>query len=125
MRRRAGPAGPDPLTIRPAAVTRVVALDPSRTRTNFVIFRVAAANPASPAAKLTPRELRARFLGALRERGVLFVEYPHDQVRAVTHYGIEETHIDRAIVACRDALAECGAAPARPVPTPARKRDHD
>jgi threonine aldolase len=94
----------------------IVGLDPSRARTNFVIFRVAAADPAAPAARLALRELRARFLGALRERGVLFVEYPHDQVRAVTHYGIEETHIERVVVACRDALAACGAAPARSVP---------
>jgi len=101
-----------------AGMPGIVALDPSRARTNFVIFRVAADDPAGPAAKLPVRELRARFLGALRERGVLFVEYPHDQVRAVTHYGIEAAHIDRAIVACRDALAECGAAPARPVPIP-------
>ncbi len=95
-----------------AVMPGVVGLDPSRARTNFVLFRVAAADPAGPAAKLTPRELRARFLGSLRERGVLFVEYPHDQVRAVTHYGIEQAHIDRVIVACRDALAACGAAPA-------------
>jgi len=99
-----------------AGMPGIAGLDPTRARTNFVMFRVAAADPAGPAAKLPPRELRARFLGALREQGVLLVEYPHDRVRAVTHYGIEEVHIDRVIVACRDALAECGAAPARPVP---------
>jgi threonine aldolase len=99
-----------------AGMPGIAGLDPTRARTNFVIFHVVAAEPASPAATLPPRELRGRFLAALRERGVLFVEYPHDQVRAVTHYGIEEAHIDHVIVACGDALAACGAAPVRPIP---------
>jgi threonine aldolase len=98
-----------------AGMPGISGLDPARARTNFVVFRVTASDPASPAAALPPRELRARFLAALRERGVLFVEYPHDQVRAVTHHGIEAVHVDRVIVACRDALAACGAAAARPV----------
>ena len=95
-----------------ADMSGISGLDPDRARTNFVIFRVTAADRASPAAALPPRELRGRFLGALRERGVLLVEYPHDQVRAVTHYGIEGAHIDQVLAACRRALAECGAGPA-------------
>ena len=45
--------------------------DPDRVATNFVLFRVTRS--------------RAAFLAALRARNVLMVEYPHGQVRAVTH----------------------------------------
>jgi threonine aldolase len=67
-------------------------LDPSRARTNFVVFRVAAD--------------RAAFLDALRARGVLMVEYPHGQVRAVTHFGIAADDVDAAVRASREALEE-------------------
>jgi threonine aldolase len=67
-------------------------LDPGRAVTNFVIFRVA-------------RD-RAAFLGAMEARGVLMTTYPHDTVRAVTHYGVERADIDATIAAVRDALAE-------------------
>ena len=50
-------------------------LDPGRVRTDFVLFKV--------------ERDRAAFLAALRARGVLMVEYPHGQVRAVTHYGVD------------------------------------
>ena len=75
-------------------------LDPGRVRTNFVIFRV-------------ERE-RAAFLDAVRRRGVLLVEYPHDQVRAVTHHGIERADLETAIGAIRAALDETAA----PAPSP-------
>jgi threonine aldolase len=67
-------------------------LDPARVTTNFVVFRVS-------------RD-RAAFIDALERRGVLVVAYPHDQVRAVTHYGVERADIDTAIAAVRDALVE-------------------
>jgi threonine aldolase len=67
-------------------------LDPSRVVTNFVLFRV-------------QRE-RSAFIDALGRRGVLVVAFPHDQVRAVTHHGIERDDIEVAITAVRDALAE-------------------
>jgi hypothetical protein len=60
--------------------------------TDFVIFRVA-------------RD-RAAFLGALEARGVLMATYPHDTVRAVTHYGVERAEVDATITAVREALAE-------------------
>jgi hypothetical protein len=34
------------------------------------------------------------------------VEYPHGQVRAVTHYGVTASDIETVIAATRDALAE-------------------
>ena len=81
-------------------------LDPGRVRTNFVLFKV-------------ERE-RAAFLAALRARGVEMVEYPHGQVRAVTHYGVTAADIDTTIAATQAALAETKAtspalAPSEPV----------
>ena len=69
-------------------------LDPDRVRTNFVLFKV--------------ERDRAAFLAALRARGVVMVEYPHGQVRAVTHYGVTAADIETTIDATRAALAETG-----------------
>jgi threonine aldolase len=66
--------------------------DPERVVTNFVIFKV-------------DRD-RVEFLAALRARKVLMVEYPHGQVRAVTHHDVSMADIDTVIQATRDALAE-------------------
>ena len=67
-------------------------LDPERVATNFVVFKV--------------QRDRAAFIDALARRGVLAVGYPHGQVRAVTHYGVERADIETAISAFRDALAD-------------------
>jgi threonine aldolase len=67
-------------------------LDPGRVQTNFVVFRV--------------RRDRARFLNGLRGRGILMVEYPHDTIRAVTHYGVDATDIERVLAACAAVLRE-------------------
>ncbi len=67
-------------------------LDPNRVRTNFVVFRVA-------------RD-RAAFLDGLRARNVLMVEYPHDQVRAVTHHGIAPDDIETTLAAVAAVLRE-------------------
>ena len=40
------------------------------------------------------------------------VEYPHGQVRAVTHYGIGRAEVETTIAATRDALAETAPASA-------------
>jgi threonine aldolase len=77
-------------------------LDPTRVRTNFVMFKVA-------------RD-RAEFLAALRARNVLMVEYPHGQVRAVTHYGVTADDIETTIAATRAALAETDPRPVAPDP---------
>ena len=58
-----------------------------------------------------PVELRTRFLAALADDGVLMIDYPHDQVRAVTHYGVEAHDVDATIAVVRRALATIGAAP--------------
>jgi threonine aldolase len=67
-------------------------LDPSRVRTNFVLFSV----EHDPGA----------FVDALRVRGVVVDEYPRTQIRVVTHHGIGAPEIDRTIVAVREALRE-------------------
>jgi threonine aldolase len=80
-------------------------LDPDRVRTDFVLFKVA-------------RD-RAAFLDALRARGVQMVEYPHGQVRAVTHYGVDAADIETTIAATRAALAETGPRSVSPDPVAA------
>ena len=77
-------------------------LDPERVRTNFVVFRV--------------ERDRAAFLEALRARGVVMVEYPHGQVRAVTHHGVTATDIETTIAATRAALVETSPRPIRSDP---------
>jgi len=85
----------------------IVNLDPSRVRTDFVFFNI------------ERPELRMRFLAALRDEGVLMIDYPGSQrVRAVTHYGIDAADIDVAIDAVRRALTTVGLAPAAPVAMP-------
>jgi threonine aldolase len=78
-------------------------LDPGRVRTNFVLFKV--------------ERDRAAFLAALRARGVEMVEYPHGQVRAVTHYGVTAADIDATIAATQAALAETKATYLAPAPS--------
>ncbi len=65
-------------------------LDPERVRTNFILFRV--------------ERDRGEFLEALRAGNVLMVEYPHGQVRAVTHHGITASDIEVTISAVGSAL---------------------
>ncbi len=77
-------------------------LDPGRAVTNFVIFRV--------------RRNRAEFLDALRGRGILMIEYSHDTIRAVTHYGVDATDIERVLAACAAALRETSPAATGAVP---------
>jgi threonine aldolase len=82
-----------------AAMDGVIDLDPRRVRTNFVLFRLARA------------DRRLQFVEALRSEGVLMLDYSHGYIRAVTHYGIEEADIDRALAGARRAMAEAGLAP--------------
>jgi threonine aldolase len=77
-------------------------LDPGRVRTNFVVFKV--------------QRDRAAFLEALKARDVAMVEYPHGQVRAVTHHGVTAADIETTIAATRAALAETNQRPVMPGP---------
>ena len=73
-------------------------LDPGRVATNFVLFRV-------------DRDRQA-FLDGLAAAGVLMIGFPHGQVRAVTHYGIDATDVDRAIAAVAAVVRDTSRAPA-------------
>ncbi len=65
-----------------ASVPGVSHLDPTRVRTDFVIFRVPD---------------RTAFLDAIAREGVLMVPWGNHDVRAVTHYGIGRTDVQRVI----------------------------
>jgi threonine aldolase len=67
-------------------------LDPGRVFTNFVLFRV-------------DRDRQA-FLDGLLARGIQMISFPHGQVRAVTHYGVNAADMDRAIAAVAAVLRE-------------------
>ena len=84
-----------------ADLSGIVGLEPARVRTNFVFF------------ELSRRDLRMKFLDALKDEGVWMIDYPGgDRIRAVTHYGIDQSDIDTAITGVRRALHTVGMAPA-------------
>lgn len=85
-------------------------LDPARVTTNFILFGVM--HPGQGRMDRPDRDLRSRFIAACEAEGLLLIAYPNGLVRAVTHYGIEAEHVDRAIAVIRNALAAVGAAPA-------------
>jgi threonine aldolase len=72
-------------------------LDPARVRTDFVMFRVTD---------------RAAFLDGMAREGVLMVPYPHGFIRAVTHHGIDEQHVERTVAAASRVLGAAVTAPA-------------
>jgi threonine aldolase len=76
-------------------------MDPARVNTNFVVFKV--------------ERDREAFIEAVAARGVLVVAYPHGQIRAVTHHGVEKPDIELAIAAIRAGLAETARQPAASV----------
>jgi threonine aldolase len=67
-------------------------LDPARVTTNFVLFGV--------------ERDRGQFLEALAARDVWMVGYPHNQIRAVPHYGVKPADIETTIAAVQGALRD-------------------
>lgn len=65
-----------------ASLPGIGGLDPARVTTDFVIFGIA--DPP-------------RFLDALAREGVLMIPWGPQEVRAVTHFGIERGDIDRVV----------------------------
>ena len=97
-----------------ASMPGITRLDPSRVRTNFVLFGVdAAAWPDDTEGRAWVVRRRAEFLDALSARGVKMIEYPKGLIRAIPHYGVEAADIETAIGAARGALADIGLAPAK------------
>ena len=96
-----------------AAMPGVTRLDPARVRTNFVLFGlVDDAWPDDEASRRRILDTRARFLDAIKARGVLMIEYPAGLIRAIPHYGVERRDVEAVIDATRTALADAGIAPA-------------
>jgi threonine aldolase len=85
-----------------ASMPGIEGLDPARVRTNFVLFRV------RPSGRLTGPDTRSAFLAELAARGILMLPYAHGQVRAVTHYGVERTDIERTLEVVQSSLAALG-----------------
>jgi threonine aldolase len=69
-------------------------LDPARVVTNFVLFRVVGD--------------RQSIADACAARGLLLDLFPHDQLRAATHYGIGRAEVDQAAAIIAAVLAEAG-----------------
>ncbi len=78
-----------------------IEIDADRVVTNILIFRVR----NSRQEPLTEAETES-FLEKAREHGVLMGQMGGGIVRAVTHYGIEESHINAALIAIRRALID-------------------
>jgi threonine aldolase len=90
-----------------ASMPGVTRLDPTRVRTNFVLFGLGAqAWPDDQVARAAILRQRAEFLARLADRGVRMIEYPKGMVRAMPHYGVESSDIERVIAATRATLAD-------------------
>jgi threonine aldolase len=99
-----------------ASMAGVTRLDPTRVRTNFVLFGIGAdAWPGDADSRAVVLRQRATFLAGLADRGVRMIEYPKGMIRAIPHYGIDAADIERAIGAARATLADVGLATAVPV----------
>src|SRR5919197_891009 len=98
-----------------ASMPGITRLDPSRIRTNFVLFGVESPVwPDDAAGRDRVLARRAEFLDCLATPGVKMIEYPKGLIRAMPHYGVEPADIAVAIDAVRATLADIGAAPAIP-----------
>ncbi|WP_298815445.1 low-specificity L-threonine aldolase [Chloroflexus sp.] len=71
-----------------------IQIDLNRVQTNIVRFDLA-----------HPRLSVSEFLAALRTHGILMGSMSSTSIRAVTHYGIEATHIERVISVAAEILA--------------------
>jgi threonine aldolase len=87
-----------------AGMAGIVGLDPSRVRTNYIVFGL---GPRSGQDALVTR---AAFLAEASARGVVYIAYGGGRVRALTHYGIERDDIERTLIATRGALTAIGLA---------------
>lgn len=87
-----------------AEMDGIVAPDPTVVTTNYLVFGV------RPRPGQEPLEAREAFMTETSSRGLTYIAYPGGRVRALTHYGIERSDIDRALAITRDALAAAGLA---------------
>lgn len=72
-----------------------IKLDPESVETNMVIFGL------DPAIGMTP----VQFVTELEVAGVRMIDLDRHRVRAVTHFGIEKEHIEKAVEATKSVLS--------------------
>jgi threonine aldolase len=82
------------------ATLPAVDLDPTRVRTNILVFRLRPERVPGPA----DVPASERFVGGLRARGVLCGAFSATEVRMVTHYEIGDAAVDAALAAAREVL---------------------
>jgi threonine aldolase len=87
-----------------AELDGITGLDPARVTTNYIVFGVR----SRPGQR--PLEARAAFMSETQRRGVAFIEYTEGRVRALTHYGVDRSDIERTLLVTREALAAPGLA---------------
>jgi threonine aldolase len=80
----------------------VAGIDPAEVTTNYLVFGL------RPRPGQSVLDARTAFMAETQSRGLAYVGYPGDRVRALTHYGIERADIERALEITRDSLAACG-----------------
>ena len=85
-----------------AAMDGIVGLDPAAITTNYIVFGL------RPRPGQDPLDAREAFMAETGLRGLAYTQYPGGRVRALTHYGIERTDIERALEITRDAMAAVG-----------------
>jgi threonine aldolase len=78
-----------------------VEIDPARVATNILVFRLRAENVPGDET-VAPSQ---RFVAAMQKRGVLVGAFGAIDVRAVTHYEIDDSAVETALRAAREALA--------------------
>ena len=72
-----------------------LSLDPKTVHTNIVFFDFVASHMTID-----------QFLSELSKSGVLMLSLATGRIRAVTHYGIERTDVEKAVQAMRQAMAQ-------------------
>jgi threonine aldolase len=80
----------------------IVGLDPADVSTNYLVFGLRT-RPGQD-----PLEARTAFMAETQSRGLSYIQYPGDRVRALTHYGIERADIARALDITRESLSAAG-----------------
>jgi threonine aldolase len=77
-------------------------VDPAGITTNYLVFGL------RPRPGQSQLDARTTFMAETQSRGLAYIQYPGDRVRALTHYGIEQSDIERALEITRDSLTAAG-----------------
>ncbi len=85
-----------------AAMDGVIGLDPADISTNYIVFGL------QPRPGRDLLEARDAFMAETESRGLAYIGYPGGRVRALTHYGIEQSDIEHALAITHEALTASG-----------------